>query len=320
MRQILKKMRVPLYLHAKSKHTFSIHQHIILLVLRQYESKSYEEMVEWLQVATEIVNALGLNTIPHFTTLQKAAARLSDILLHVAIGRFIGIVSPGMIFAGADATGFEDRHCTPYYSYRCSLRRSYTKMSAGSDMKTQLVCAVVIQHHPLNHDVRHFPQLFSQMLMVVSMWIMVLDKGYDAEPVHQIIRQNHILSMIPIRNRDCLISRTRGRYRKLMRRKFDESLYHQRNKCETIFSVIKRKFGSETKSYHNSMKEKELLYRVLAYNCHRMCMISCLLWMISRKPYFLRFFLFSSDLFSDSNLSKSYSFKSTNFIILLKLG
>ena len=51
---------------------------------------------------------IHLDTIPHFTTLQKAAARLSDILLHVAISRFIGIVSPRMIFAGADATGFKD--------------------------------------------------------------------------------------------------------------------------------------------------------------------------------------------------------------------
>lgn len=90
--------------------------------------------------------------------------------------------------------------------------------------------------------------------------------------------------MIPTRNRGCLISRTRGKYRKQMRRIFDESLYHQRNKCETIFSVIKRKFGSEIKSYHNTLKEKELLYRVLAYNCHRMCMISVLLCMMSREP------------------------------------
>ena len=284
MRQILKKMHVPLYLHPKSKHTFSVHQHIIMLVLRQYESKSYESFVEWLEVSTEIVQILGMNTIPHFTTLQKAAARLSDILLHVAIGRFIGIVSPGMIFAGADATGFEDRHCTPYYSYRCSLRRSYTKLSAGSDMKTQLVCVVVIQHHPVSHDIRHFPEIFQQMLTVAVPWIFVLDKGYDAEWVHHMIRNQKILSMIPVRNMDCLISRTRGRYRKKMRREFDDTLYHQRNKCETIFSVIKRRFGSEIKSHHDTMKEKELLYRVLAYNCHRMTMISCLLWMISREP------------------------------------
>jgi len=68
-----------------------------MLVLRQYESKSYESFVQWLQVSTEITQMLGIKTIPHFTTLQKAAARLSDILLHVAIGRFIQIVSPGKI-------------------------------------------------------------------------------------------------------------------------------------------------------------------------------------------------------------------------------
>ena len=284
MRQILKKMHVPLFLHPKSKHVFSVHQHIILLVLRQYESKSYESFVEWLQVATEIVQILSLGVIPHYTTLQKAAARLSDILLHVAIGRFTSIACPDKIFAGADATGFEDRHCTPYYSYRCSIRQSYTKLSAGSDMDTQLICAVVIQHHPISHDVRHFPELFQQMMTVAVPWIFVLDKGYDAEWVHQMIRQNHVMSMIPVRNRGCLISRTRGRYRKQMRRQFCKELYHQRNKCETIFSVIKRKFGSEIRSHHNTMKEKELLYRVLAYNCHRMTMISALLWMISREP------------------------------------
>jgi transposase len=228
---------------------------------------------------------LGMNTIPHFTTLQKAAARLSDVLLHVAIGRFIGIVSPGKIFAGADATGFEDRHCTPYYSYRCcSIRQSYTKLSAGSDMKTQLVIAVVMQHHLISHEIRHFSELFQQMTTVAVPWIFVLDKGYDAEWVHQMIRNRKILSMIPIRNKSSLVSRTCGMYRKQMRRRFDDTLYHQRNKCETIFSVIKRRFGSEIKSYHDAMKEKELLYRVLAYNCHRMCLISCLLQMISREP------------------------------------
>ena len=99
------------------------------------------------------------------------------------------------------------------------------------------------------------------------------------------IRQHQILSITPVRKReDCPMYRTRGRYRKLMRREFDDVLYHQRNKCETIFSVIKRKFGSEIKSYNDSMKEKKLLYRVLAYNCHRMCIISCLLWMMSMKP------------------------------------
>ena len=126
------------------------------------------------------------------------------------------------------------------------------------------------------------------MSVVAMPWVMVLDKGYDVEWIHQMTRENQIMSMIPVRKRkeDCPIYRTRGMYRKQMRRVFDESLYHQRNKCETIFSVIKRKFGSEIKSYNDSMKEKELLYRMLAYNCHRMSIISCLLWMMSSKPLY----------------------------------
>ena len=97
MRQIPKKMNAPLFVYPKSKHIFSVHQHIILPVLRQYESESYESFVEWLDAATEIVLQLQLKTIPHFTTLQKAAARISEGALHAATGKFIGIVSPNSI-------------------------------------------------------------------------------------------------------------------------------------------------------------------------------------------------------------------------------
>jgi len=93
----------------------------------------------------------------------------------------------------------------------------------------------------VSHDIKHFPELFQQIMTVTMPWIFVLDKGYDAEWVHQMIRGNNVLSMIPVRKRDdCPIRRTRGRYRKQMRRVFNESLYHQRNKCETIFSLIKK--------------------------------------------------------------------------------
>ena len=117
-------------------------------------------------------------------------------------------------------------------------------------MKSQLICAVVIQHHPISHNIKHFPKLFSQMLGIIPMNVMMLDKGYNAEPIHKMIRSENIMSIIPVRNRDCLISKTKVRYRKLMRREFDETPDHERNKTETIFSVIKRKFDSEIKSYN----------------------------------------------------------------------
>ena len=125
------------------------------------------------------------------------------------------------------------------------------------------------------------------MLDAIEMWIVVLDSGYDSESVHQMIHNENMVSVIPTRNMTALISRTRGRYRRQMKREFDESLYHQRNKTETMFSVIKRRFGSEIKSYNDTMKTKESLYRALAYNCHRMCLVSLVCVMISMKPFFV---------------------------------
>ena len=84
------------------------------------------------------------------------------------------------------------------------------------------------------------------------------------------IRDENITFMILVRG-DNLISDTHSKYRKLMRRKFNELLYYERNKTETIFFVVKRRFDSKIKSYENTMKTKELLYRVLAYNYHRIC-------------------------------------------------
>jgi hypothetical protein len=66
-----------------------------MLVLTQYELKKYELFVEWLEVSTEIVIQLQLKIIPYFTTLPKTSSMLSDILLNVTIGRFIGMISLG---------------------------------------------------------------------------------------------------------------------------------------------------------------------------------------------------------------------------------
>ena len=96
-----------------------------------------------------------------------------------------------------------------------------------------------------------------KMLNIVKIGIMVLDKGFDAEPVHKEIREAGAISMIPVRG-DHSISSTSGKYRKLMKRKFDKTIYHERNKTETIFSVIK------TLSSSHIMKTKELLCRVMA--------------------------------------------------------
>ena len=56
-------------------------------------------------------------------------------------------------------------------------------------------------------------------------------------------------------------------YRKEMKRGYSKILYHQRNKNETIISVIKRLFGEQiTSSKLVRTQNRELSFKCIAYN------------------------------------------------------
>jgi hypothetical protein len=67
---------LPAYSHRFSPRKFTQHQLFALLVLKTHQRKDYRGMVALLQDMPELLRVLGLNVIPHYTTLQKAAERL----------------------------------------------------------------------------------------------------------------------------------------------------------------------------------------------------------------------------------------------------
>ena len=64
---------------------------------------------------------------------------------------------------------------------------------------------------------------------------------------------------------------------------YSKLLYNQRNKDETIMSVIKRLFGEHVTSRLVRTQNRELLFRCIAYNMHRVTSLFLLL-MISTEP------------------------------------
>ena len=51
---------------------------------------------------------------------------------------------------------------------------------------------------------------------------------------------------------------------------YNDKIYHQRSKVETIFSVIKRKYGSTLRSKSFAMQKKEVICKLIAYNLERL--------------------------------------------------
>jgi hypothetical protein len=132
---------------------FSVWQHIVLLTVQQYEGKSYRMFAEWLVEAYYLRLFLQLSRIPHYTTLQKFAARINRTLLERIISSFILLLSNiRRLFIGIDSTGFNITHASQYYVERTGLRRKYTKLSIGADVLQQIICTIKIRRAPTRHD------------------------------------------------------------------------------------------------------------------------------------------------------------------------
>ena len=78
---------LPAYSHPFSPKKFTQHQLFALLVLKTHQRKDYRGVVALLDDMPELVAALELNVIPHYTTLQKASERL---LTHLHVQQLLG--------------------------------------------------------------------------------------------------------------------------------------------------------------------------------------------------------------------------------------
>ena len=123
-----------------SNHIFTVWQHIVLLVLRQYENKSYRIFSEWLVEAYYLRMSLQLSHIPHYTTLQKFAARINGTILAKIISSFIlSMIYINRLFIGIYSSGFKVSCIIParyehvpifrtHGKYRKQMKRGYSKI------------------------------------------------------------------------------------------------------------------------------------------------------------------------------------------------
>jgi hypothetical protein len=286
--RVLRNSRIPLFLHRKSNHIFSVWQHMVLLTVRQYEGKSYRMFAEWLVEAYYLRMFLQLSHIPHYTTLQKFSSRINGTLLERIISSFVLLIGSirRRLFIGIDSTGFKITHASQYYTERTGLRRRYAKLSIGADLLQQIICTIKIRRAPTRHDNMDFRPIITRISEILPLSVVTADKGYDSEDNHLLVRESlHAFSVIPARYEHVPIWRTRGKYRKQMKRGYSRLLYNQRNKDETIISVIKRLFGEHITSRLVRTQNRELSFRCIAYNTHRLTNLTIITWFLQSLVY-----------------------------------
>ena len=235
--------------------------------------------VEWLVEAYYLRMFLQLSHIPNYTTLQKFSSRINGTLLEQIISSFILLFTNiSKIFTGIDSTGFKITHASQYYAERTSMRRKYAKLSIGADVLQQIICTIKTRRSPTRHDTIDFRPIITRTNNILPLSVVAADKGYDSEENHALVRELlHGYSIIPARYEHVPIWKTHGIYRKQMKRGYSKLLYNQRNKNETIVSVIKRLFGEHIRSRLVRTQNRELSFRCIAYNVHRLTNIALII-------------------------------------------
>lgn len=268
----IKKSRIPKYLSKYSKKLYSIWQHLILQTFKSMLNSSYREFVTWLE-QSKVIELLCIKT-PHFTTLHKFSQRAKPIWLEGIIQAAIELTRKHKLVAVIDSTGFSIMQGSTYYCKRTITRykRPWIKLSIIADAKAQLVLGHKISMYPRN-DIKDFLPLLKK-IRHVSISSVCADKAYDSNENHRfVLRELKAKSRIALKDYGTRRTNRNNFYIKLAMREFNEKEYHKRSLAETIFSVIKRLFGSVLRARLFYMRVREILFKVIAYNTRRLSKI-----------------------------------------------
>jgi hypothetical protein len=288
------------YSHIYSPHKFTQPQLFACLVLKEFEKKDYRGICQLLEDCPSLCQAIGLASVPHFTTLQKASRRL---LTQRRVRRLIDHTvrkirgrKRRVAYAAVDSSGFDAHHASRYFIWRRDNQKGdekrpkkrhsykrYGKLMIIIDCATHAILAAVASVGP-TPDVAELDRVLEELPKSQTVLHMVGDAGFDSAHNHRILREGRgIRSTIPpdtgrpVKDPGTL---PKDKYRRLMKTRFNTKAYRKRPQVETTFSMLKRNLGSALRARTHWGRYRDLFLRALTHN-----IALALLWVFYRAGH-----------------------------------
>lgn len=264
-----------LYSNKFSKKIYSQFQHLFLLVYKQFRKLTYEELLTDIADNSSLREYLGLNKLPHYTTLIKFAKRLPLEVLDNLVLNFKKLI-PSPKRVAIDATGISLDNASPHYCKRIGLKtrkRPFMKATFVVDIDNYIILLCKLRKKS-RHDTIDAKPLVKKLAKHYKPEIFYADRGYDDNNLFKLCFEK--LKAYPLilqKNLKIPKHRRSGAYRKMTFDVFDYGEYLQRNKIETLNSMFKKRFANNAKSKLDKLQKFEIMTRVIAYNIDRLIRI-----------------------------------------------
>ena len=258
----LKRAKIPLYWSKYSRHDFTIHQHIMLIVLAQYMG-SVNKMLEMVREMGRIRKLMKLKKLPDNSTISKELRIIPDAWLRLVLKKVAKISGITDKFA-VDSTGIQTSYRSYYYTQRIGALgkiREGLKLHAAVDVDTKLITNAIVTKWHANDSPYLIPLLKDEKIKEVY-----ADKGYDSLHNIRFVIDNGGEPYIAIRK-----SAKRGLRKRLLEKSKTEEWnkkYSRRNVIESVFHSFKSNVGDYVFSSAFYTASKLILFKVIAYNLY----------------------------------------------------
>lgn len=250
------------YAHEFAPKKYTQPQLFACLILKAHLGCTYRKAEEMLILMPAVREAIGLASVPRFTTLQAFADRPEIMALIDGVLASIGhaIAKDRPQDAALDGTGLEVASASAHFVSRAGRKRTrYVKLMLCA---TVIPVSVVVDWGP-SHDMRQAWALRQKLKKICTPTMLWGDGAFDSERWHEANWKGWgVPSYAPttVRSADGHVS---GPYRNAFQTPVKE--YGRRWMCESVNSAVKRISGGTLRSRKQSTLFAEAALKVAAY-------------------------------------------------------
>ena len=253
---------LPRYSNKRGPKKYEFWQLIAMYLYGLIYNLTYRDIEEEFLVSDVLRKALNLKEVPDYSTICKAVKRLREEDLRKLLEESSKLLGVKLEVLAVDSTGLREDNASFYYAKRSGKKRkNWRKLTIVVDTDSQMILSANVSIGPSNDGVI-LREMFNDGL-IPSCEVLLADSGYDCKGNEEIAVFRPIRRGGRYKSEDRINLFLRYLFCRII------GLYGKRWKVETVFSVIKRRFGDRIKSRSDYSKFVESSLIPTAYNIWR---------------------------------------------------